>query len=64
MIGFLLSHICQLGGDNMDEKDKYAPQKKYISKLKQIPLKIPHEEYEQFKDVCSKNGSKPVTEIR
>jgi len=43
---------------------KYAAQKKYIAKLKQIPLKIPVETYEAYRLACERNGTKPVTELR
>lgn len=43
---------------------KYAAQKKYLAKLKQIPLKIPIETYEAYREACEKNGTKPVTELR
>ena len=44
--------------------DKYKTQKKYIAKLKQVPLKIPVETYESYRDACERNGTKPVTELR
>lgn len=43
---------------------KYTAQKKYIAKLKQIPLKIPVETYESYRTACERNGTKPVTELR
>ncbi|MBK5244270.1 MAG: hypothetical protein JJE18_04465 [Eubacteriaceae bacterium] len=46
------------------ENDKYEAQKKYIAKLKQIPLKIPPETHEAYRAACEKNGTKPVTELR
>ncbi|PKM71217.1 MAG: hypothetical protein CVU92_09560 [Firmicutes bacterium HGW-Firmicutes-17] len=43
---------------------KYVAQKKYLAKLKQIPLKIPIEKFDAYRDACEKNGTKPVTELR
>ncbi|WP_303871665.1 hypothetical protein [Acetobacterium wieringae] len=43
---------------------KYEAQKKYLAKLKQIPLKIPVETFEAYREACEKNGTKPVTELR
>lgn len=43
---------------------KYVAQKKYLAKLKQIPLKIPVETFESYRETCEKNGTKPVTELR
>ena len=41
----------------MSEKDKYAAQKRYMAKLKEVRVKMNAEKYEAFKAAAHENGT-------